>query len=73
MNSTLNGSTVLVQCPDELMTRAQACEYLGISIRTFSNYSARGLFPVTRFSKRCIRVKRSAIEKAADRLASTTD
>lgn len=47
---------------DRLLTRAQAAEYLGISLRTLTELLARGSFPKYRVASTAVRVRKSDLD-----------
>jgi excisionase family DNA binding protein len=52
---------------EELMTVTEAAEFLGVSPGTLYHWVSELKIPVIRFSKRCIRFRRSDIESWLER------
>lgn len=57
----------------ELMTVKEAAEWLGISPGTLAHWISERRIPVTRFSARCVKLRRSILERWLDDLTQPAD
>jgi excisionase family DNA binding protein len=54
-----------------MLTLDQAAEQFGVTRRTLERWIDRGLVNVVRMSRKCVRVRESELERAADRHTTT--
>ena len=50
------------------LRRAEAARYLGISLRTLSDWQRRRIVPVVKVGKRCVLFNRTDLDRALGRL-----